>query len=51
MMELAASSADRSLRQRKTLTTLALQGGFALRFARRRGQNGSSKYKLMSLYY
>lgn len=30
MMDRAASSADPGLRQKKTLTTLALQGGFAL---------------------
>ena len=33
MVEQAASSADRSLRQKETLTTLVLQGGFALGFA------------------
>ena len=38
MMEVAASSADHGLRQKKTLITLAPQGEFALRFACRSGQ-------------
>lgn len=38
MMELGASSADRGLRQRKTLTTVVLQSGFALRFAPERSK-------------
>jgi hypothetical protein len=42
MMELAASSADPGLHLMKTLTTVVLQGGFALRFAGRRGQNENS---------